>query len=125
MTLIPDLLANEPVQIMFDKDGRVTSVQFRKYLLGFGVGSGSVVDDTLTLTSDLYLLVGRADRVGLGYNPAPTEESPGANWQYPDSRWIKISYSTGKTILADPYLDVDNVYDSQRYARSDIAALRN
>jgi hypothetical protein len=55
----------------------------------------------------------------------PTEANPGANWQYPDSRWIKISCVTGKTLIADPYLGVDNVYDSQAYARSDIAAVRN
>jgi hypothetical protein len=56
---------------------------------------------------------------------SPSEANPGANWQYPDSRWIKISYTTGKTLIADSYIGVDNVYDSQAYARGDIAALRN
>jgi prepilin-type N-terminal cleavage/methylation domain-containing protein len=134
MGAINDLLANEPIQIMFDKDGRLTSIQYRKYLLGFGVGAGSVVDDTLALTSDLYLLVGRADRVGLPYNPSPTEDNPGANWQYPDSRWVKISRTTGRTIIADPmlYLQQGNlmvsastVFQSQAFARDDVPASRN
>jgi prepilin-type N-terminal cleavage/methylation domain-containing protein len=134
MGMIRDLLANEPIQIMFDKDGRLTGIHFRKYLLGFGVGSGSIVDETLTLATDLYLLVGRADRVGLPYKSNPTEENPGANWQYPDSRWVKVSKSTGRTLIADPMLyrrqgnamvPVTTVFQSQAFARDDVPASRN
>ena len=125
MQLIDNFLSNQPVQVMFNGDGVLTHLVIRKFLTGFGVGSGAAVEAKLALNSDLFLLVGRADRVGRPYLVNPTEANPGANWQYPDSRWIKISCSTGKTLIADPYLAVDNVYDSQRYARSDITALRN
>ena len=110
---------------MFDSNGALKHLVVRKFVAGFGVGNGAILDDTLALNADLFLLVGRADRVGRPYVAVPTEANPGANWQYPDSRWIKISYTTGKTLIADPYLRVDNVYDSQSYARSDIAAVRN
>jgi type II secretory pathway pseudopilin PulG len=125
MQLIDNFLANQPVQVMFDSNGALKHLVVRKFVAGFGVGNGAILDDTLALNADLFLLVGRADRVGRPYVAVPTEANPGANWQYPDSRWIKISYTTGKTLIADPYLRVDNVYDSQSYARSDIAAVRN
>jgi type II secretory pathway pseudopilin PulG len=125
MQLIDNFLANQPVQVMFDMNNALKSLVVRKFKAGFGVGPGSTVDQTLALNVDLFLLVGRADRVGRPYVKNPTEANPGANWQYPDSRWIKISCVTGKTLIADPYLGVDNVYDSQAYARSDIAAVRN
>jgi type II secretory pathway pseudopilin PulG len=125
MQLIDNFLANQPVQVMFDMNNALKQIVVRTFAAGFGVGSGSVVDKTLALNADLFLLVGRADRVGRPYVKSPTEANPGANWQYPDSRWIKISSVTGKTLIADPYLGVDNVYDSQAYARSDIAAVRN
>ena len=125
MQPIDNFLANQPVQVMFDSNGALKHLVVRKFVAGFGVGNGAILDDTLALNADLFLLVGRADRVGRPYVAVPTEANPGANWQYPDSRWIKISYTTGKTLIADPYLRVDNVYDSQSYARSDIAAVRN
>jgi len=125
MQLIDNFLANQPVQVMFDSNGALKHLVVRKFVAGFGVGNEAILDDTLELNADLFLLVGRADRVGRPYVAVPTEANPGANWQYPDSRWIKISYTTGKTLIADPYLRVDNVYDSQSYARSDIAAVRN
>lgn len=125
MQLLDNFLANQPVQIMFDLNGALKHLVVRRFVAGFGVGTGSVVDDSLEAPVDLFLLVGRADRVGRPYVKAPTEADPGANWQYPDSRWIKISHGTGKTLIADCYLGVDNVYDSQAYARSNIAALRN
>lgn len=125
MQLIPNILANQPIQVMFDSTGALKKLVIRRFVQGFGVGTGSIIEDTIELTADLFLLVGRADRVGLPYSAKPTEASPGANWQYPDSRWIKISHVTGNTVIADPYLGVDNVYDSQTYARSDISAVRN
>jgi len=125
MRLIDNFLANQPVQVMFDSNGALKHVVVRKFITGFGVGSGASVDDETLPNADLFLLVGRADRVGRPFVKDPTDANPGANWQYPDSRWIKISAVTGKTLIADPYLNVNNVYDSQAYARSDIAALRN
>jgi prepilin-type N-terminal cleavage/methylation domain-containing protein len=50
----------------------------------------------------LYLLVGRVDRCGLPYNPALTDDNPGANWQYRDSRWIAVDPRTGIVKVAEP-----------------------
>ena len=125
MTLLPNFLANQPVQVMFDSSQALQGVVVKKFLAGFGVGDGAIIEDTLTGGGDVFLLVGRADRVGLPYAATPSEANPGANWQYPDSRWIKIAGATGKTLIADPFLGVNNVFDSQKYARADIAAVRN
>jgi prepilin-type N-terminal cleavage/methylation domain-containing protein len=125
MTLLPNFLANQPLQVMFDSSQALQGVVVKKFLSGFGVGDGAIIEDTLTGGGDIFLLVGRADRVGLPYVATPTEANPGANWQYPDSRWIKIAGATGKTLIADPFLGVNNVFDSQKYARADIAAVRN
>lgn len=125
MTLLPDFLANQPVQFIFQSDGSLKKVVYKAFLSGFGGGQGAAVEKSIDLPADIFLLVGRADRVGLPYVANPTESTPGANWQYPDSRWVKISHQTGKTLIADPVLDVNNVYDSQGYARADVAAVRN
>ncbi len=125
MTLLPNFLANQPVQFMFDSGGGLKKVVYKAFLAGFGGGQGSVVEQSLDVPADVFLLVGRADRVGRPYVANPTEANPGANWQYPDSRWVKISHLTGKTLIADPVLDVTNVYDSQGYARADVSAVRN
>jgi len=50
----------------------------------------------------IYLLVGRVDRCGLPYNSAPTDDNPGANWQYRNSRWIAIDPRTGIVKVAEP-----------------------
>ena len=125
MTLLANFLANQPVQFMFDRTGALKRVVYKSFFWGFGGGQGTVVEQTIDVPADIFLLVGRADRVGLPYVATPTESNPGANWQYPDSRWVKISHLTGKTMIADPVLEVTNVYDSQGYARADISAVRN
>ena len=125
MTLIPNFFANQPVQLMFDQAGSLTKVLYKGFLAGFGGGQGALVEQSIDVPADVFLLVGRADRAGLPFVANPTDENPGANWQYPDSRWVKISHSTGKTLIADPVLGVTNVYESQGYARRDLAAVRN
>jgi hypothetical protein len=125
MTLLANFLANQPVQFMFDRNGTLKRAVYKEVFWGFGGGQGAVVEQTIDVPADIFLLVGRADRVGLPYVATPTESNPGANWQYPDSRWVKISQLTGKTMIADPVLNVTNVYDSQGYARADISAVRN
>jgi prepilin-type N-terminal cleavage/methylation domain-containing protein len=130
ITEIDNFLSNEPIQLMFDKDGNMTSVVYRIMSTGFGMpGSiGSVIEQTSTLIGDVYLLVGRADRAGQPFDanaPAAKDDSIGANWQYPDSRWVKISRSGGTVLIADPKYGALNVYDSQEYARMGISAVKN
>jgi prepilin-type N-terminal cleavage/methylation domain-containing protein len=75
----------------------------------------------LTIHEPLFLLVGRVDRCGLPYNPSPTEDAPGANWQYPDSFWIAVDPRTGLTKTADTRLRVSTARESQRYIRSGLS----
>ena len=68
----------------------------------------------------LYLLVGRADRCGLPYNPALTDDNPGANWQYRDSRWIAVDPRTGIVKVAEPVVGASilTARESQALIRS-------
>lgn len=75
----------------------------------------------LSVREPLFLLVGRVDRCGLPYNSAPTEDSPGANWQYSDSYWISIDPRTGLVKTADTKLQVDNARASQAFIRSGLS----
>ena len=133
MNLLDNFLANQPVELMFDKTGRVVLITYRRILQV--AGDPEVVEERLPVLSDVFLLVGRADRVGLPYRANPTDAQPGANWQYPDSRWVKISRSSGRTLVAEPKLRIVNpatgtlvtattALQSQELARDDIAATR-
>jgi type II secretory pathway pseudopilin PulG len=85
------------VVAMFDPSGSLSEVSYI-------AGSAAAATSRLVLTGPLLLLVGRVDRCGLPYTPAPTEDNPGANWQYPDSRWIAIDPRTGLVRVAEPLL---------------------
>ena len=69
----------------------------------------------------LYLLIGRVDRCGLPYNPAPTDSNPGANWQYSDSFWIAIDPKTGVIKTAEVVPNSATARDSQRFIRAGLA----
>jgi prepilin-type N-terminal cleavage/methylation domain-containing protein len=75
----------------------------------------------LSTTGPLYLLIGRVDRCGLPYNPAPTESNPGANWQYADSFWIAIDPKTGIIKTAEVVPNSATARDSQRFIRAGLA----
>jgi prepilin-type N-terminal cleavage/methylation domain-containing protein len=72
----------------------------------------------------IYLLVGRVDRCGLPYNSAPTDDNPGANWQYRDSRWIAIDPRTGIVKVAEPLVGatVITARESQSLIRAGLTA---
>jgi len=69
----------------------------------------------------LYLLIGRVDRCGLGYNAAPTDSNPGANWQYSDSFWIAIDPKTGVIKTAEVVPNSVTARDSQGFIRAGLA----
>jgi prepilin-type N-terminal cleavage/methylation domain-containing protein len=58
-----------------------------------------------SVNGPVFLLVGRADRAGAGYNaaggPGAADDSVGANWQYPSSYWISIDPGTGQVRTAE------------------------
>lgn len=81
----------------------------------------AAAETRLAVREPLFFLVGRADRCGLPYNSAPTEEMPGANWQYPDSFWISVDPRTGLIKTADTKLQMATARDSQAYIRSGLS----
>jgi prepilin-type N-terminal cleavage/methylation domain-containing protein len=84
--------AGATTSVLFDGTGRLRQVIVR---------AGSVTR-RITVTGPVYLLVGRADRVG--QQPATlnaNDDSLGANWQYPDSYWVAIDPATGIVKIAE------------------------
>jgi type II secretory pathway pseudopilin PulG len=76
------------VCIAFDGTGRV-----RQILMG---------SSRFPVSGPLFLLVGRADRVGQPYETLNAQDdSLGANWQYADSFWIGIDPLTGVARVAE------------------------
>jgi prepilin-type N-terminal cleavage/methylation domain-containing protein len=55
----------------------------------------------IAVTGPVYLLIGRADRVAQDFVASPTDDSAGANWQYPDSFWVAIDPATGVVKTAE------------------------
>jgi prepilin-type N-terminal cleavage/methylation domain-containing protein len=77
-----------PVFVMFDGTGRL-----RQVVLPTG---------RVTVTSAVFLLLGRADRAGQNPAPvAPSDDSGGANFQYGDSHWIVIDPTSGVAKVAE------------------------
>jgi len=122
----------QALAMMFDSAGAVAEVVFLNTAL-----SGAGAEASVPVHGPILLLVGRIDRCGLPYNPAPTEDSPGANWQYADSIWIAIEPLSGvcKTAacdakavattlasgtLSDPTTISQALRDSQNYIRSEL-----
>lgn len=110
--------AGQAIAMMFDSAGAVTEVNFLATAL-----SGTALDARVPVRGTVLLLVGRIDRCGLPFNPAPTEANPGANWQYADSTWIAIDPRSGLARAVPPALHirntpVTNARDSQVFVRS-------
>jgi hypothetical protein len=104
------------VVAMFDPSGSLSEISYV-------AGSSAAATSRLLLTGPLFLLVGRVDRCGLPYTPTPTENNPGANWQYPDSRWIAIDPRTGVVRVAEPLLrSVTTARESQALIRAGMSS---
>ena len=117
-------LPSEPVVIMFNSIGNIQELRYR--ILD---SMGQKHDCRIYRNADVFLLIGRADRAGNPFVQNPTENNPGANWQYPDSRWIKISRSGGAALISDTVPSVNNnvtdVLASQQFVRRSLGASRN
>ena len=81
------------------------------------------------LTEPVFILVGRADRVGQAYvsglNPDVNPDD-GCNWQHPDSRWVAID-TNGRVVVAETApVSSSNwwvaLLESQAFIRSDLRA---
>lgn len=93
------------VSVVFDGTGRARQIV---------VGSARLV-----VTGPVFLLVGRADRVGQAYAAAAggADDSVGANWQYADSHWIAIDPFTGVVRSAECKPQATTVIESQEWIR--------
>ena len=122
-TGIDYFLPSEPVVIMFNSVGNIQELRYRIDFMG------QKHDYRIHRNADVFLLIGRADRAGNAFVQNPTENNPGANWQYPDSRWIKISRSGGAALISDTVSSVNNnvtdVLASQQFVRRSLGASRN
>ena len=122
-TGIDYFLPSEPVVIMFNSVGNIQELRYRIDFMS------QKHDYRIHRNADVFLLIGRADRAGNAFVQNPTENNPGANWQYPDSRWIKISRSGGAALISDTVSSVNNnvtdVLASQQFVRRSLGASRN
>ncbi|MFM8284934.1 MAG: Tfp pilus assembly protein FimT/FimU [Planctomycetaceae bacterium] len=93
---LPAYGAGQAIAIMFDRVGGVGELGFFNTPRSIAAGRAAAPPETrVPLRAPVFLLVGRIDRCGMGYREAPTEDAPGANWQYPDSFWVSIDPRTG------------------------------
>jgi hypothetical protein len=78
------------VSVLFDGTGKLRQLVTTST-------SGAV--SRIAVTGPVFLLVGRVDRTGQTYatTVSATNDTVGANWQYPDSIWIAIDPATGST----------------------------
>ncbi len=99
--------AGDQVSVLFDDRGTLREV----------VRNGN----RIILTGAVFFLIGRADRRGLSYDsaagPSATDDTIGANWQYPTSYWIVIDPVSGQTRIAECVSGVTSVKASQQYVR--------
>lgn len=100
--------AGNQVSIVFDEAGVL-----KELIVG---GSRIVPDGTV------FLLIGRVDRRGGGYNasagPSASDDTIGANWQYPTSYWVGIDPASGQTRIAECVPGCATVLDSQEWVRA-------
>lgn len=106
------------IAVLYDASGAFSEMCF--------IANAATASTTrATPQGPLYLLVGRVDRCGLPYNPAITDDNPGANWQYRDSRWIAIDPRTGIVKVAEPLVGASilTARESQALIRSGLTTV--
>lgn len=100
--------AGNQVSIVFDETGVLTELV---------VGGTRIVPD-----GSVFLLVGRVDRRGSSYNasagPSASDDTIGANWQYPTSYWVGIDPASGQARIAECVPGCANDLDSQEWVRA-------
>ena len=86
--------AGQAVAIMFDRAGMPSEIGF--FNTPVSPAAEAVPAEVRgPLRATVFLLVGRIDRCGQAYQPMPSDDSSGANWQYGDSFWVFIDPKTG------------------------------
>ena len=105
--------AGAAVSVVFDGQGQVRKVF---------VSNGS----RFSVNGPVLLLVGRVDRAGNPYNAngglGASDDSLGANWQYPTSYWVGIDPSTGQMRTAECAAGATTPEPSRAYVRRSLEA---
>jgi len=100
--------AGTSATVMFDGSGRV-----RQLSLG---------TSRFAPSGPVMLLVGQSIRAGQAFATLdPSDDSVGANWQYPDSFWIAIDPASGIAKSAECAAGAANVVASQTFIRSELS----
>lgn len=94
--------------VLFDGTGRLRQV----------VCQSGATTRRIAVTGPVYLLIGRADRVAQDFVVSPTDDSAGANWQYPDSFWVAIDPATGVVKTAECTPNAAGTTDLERCVNS-------
>jgi type II secretory pathway pseudopilin PulG len=100
--------AGTSATVMFDGSGRV-----RQLSLG---------TSRFAPSGPVMLLVGQSIRAGQAFATLnPSDDSVGANWQYPDSFWIAIDPASGIAKAAECAAGAADVVGSQAFIRSELS----
>ena len=103
--------AGDQVSVLFDDRGTLRDL---------------VINGSRTpINGAVFFLIGRVDRRANLYNsaagPSATDDTVGANWQYPTSYWVVIDPVSGQTRIAEcslqPVTGLTDLEASQTYAR--------
>ncbi len=103
--------AGDQVSVLFDDRGTLRDL---------------VINGSRTpINGAVFFLIGRVDRRANLYNsaagPSATDDTVGANWQYPTSYWVVIDPVSGQTRIAEcslqPVTGLTALEASQQYAR--------
>lgn len=87
--------AGQAVAIMFDRAGMVGEIGFFNTTTSRAAGSGIPAEVRTPPWAPVFLLIGRIDRCGQGYQPTLSDDASGANWQHAESFWVLIDPKTG------------------------------
>jgi prepilin-type N-terminal cleavage/methylation domain-containing protein len=100
--------AGTSATVLFDGSGRV-----RQLSLG---------TSRFAPSGPVMLLVGQSIRAGQAFAALnPSDDSVGANWQYPDSFWIAIDPASGIAKAAECAAGAADVVGSQAFIRSELS----
>ncbi len=99
--------AGDQVSVLFDDRGTLRDL---------------VINGSRTpINGAVFFLIGRVDRRANLYNsaagPSATDDTLGANWQYPTSYWVVIDPVSGQTRIAECFQGATTPEASQQYVR--------
>lgn len=108
----------QSVHVIFNAEGQVDRVEYPR-----NDGTGVYYSKRSLVPGDvLCFLLGRADRAGNGWVSDP-QTTPGANWQYADSRWVSIQQN-GNVTISNTRIDATTVVVAMEDAIAGIRASR-